>query len=237
MYNFFYKSIIVFTLISFFLLLNSCQKDELAGNIYNKQITQDNLIEIVKEISKDKNLSKDNLDIITVGLTRLSTLKRDTVLGKTLKEIYNIEKEFMYEQSIATLKTQATKVELVLNHEFRFIDLVPRDTLDKFYNIIVFEIKNPSKREIKNILGTLQFFDVNGQIVKTFPIETAKLQTEHNVPSGQSKRIAIPFIHDKNNIRDEMMRNDLKSMRAVWIANMIEFADGKQISVQATNAE
>lgn len=236
MYNFFYKTFLLFTLISF-IMLNSCQKDELAGNIYNKKITQDNLIEMVKEISKDKNLSKDNLDIITVGLTRLSTQKRDTVLGKTLKEIYNIEKEYMYEQSIATLKTQATKVELVLNHEFRFIDLVPRDTLDKFYNIIVFEIKNTSKREIKNILGTLQFFDVNGQIVKSYPIETAKLQTDHNVPSGQSKRIAIPFIHDKNNIRDEMMRNDLKSMRAVWIANMIEFSDGKQISVQATNAD
>jgi len=59
---------------------------------------------------------------------------------------------------------------------------------------------------------------------------------KETIPVGKTIRFIIPYTHDKNNIRDEMMRNDIKNMRAVWIATMLEFSDGSQISVQAANA-
>jgi len=220
------------------IILSSCsnESDEFESNDFKVKITQDNLLVLVNQIGENQDLDRESVDIITSGITRLSTLKRDTIIGKTIMEIYDIESAFQREQSNATLKTQGARVDLVLNHDFKFVGLIARDTLDKSLNLVGIEVTNTSKKEISNVQGTLQFYDANGQIVKTYPVLAKNSLNKETIPVGKTIRFIIPYTHDKNNIRDEMMRNDIKNMRAVWIATMLEFSDGSQISVQAANA-
>ena len=217
------------------LIFVSCQRNEADPQIFSEKITKENLISLVKQVSEDKTVSKEKMDLVTTGITRLATLKRDTVLGMTFSQIRQIQEEFIREQSAATLRAQGARVDLVLNHEFKFLGLIPRDTNGKSFNILAIEFKNTSEKEITNIQGSLQFFDQNNQIVKNFPIIAKNVLNGQKIPAGKELRLAYPFNHEPNNVRDAMMRDDIKSMRSVWVATMIEFADGTQISVQAAN--
>jgi len=219
------------------ILFASCsQQEKLDSKIYDQKFTKENVQDLLTQVSNDKSISREKMDVLTAGITRLSSMKRDTILGKSLLEIINLEEEFLKQRSIATLNTQGVKVNLVLNHEFKFAGLVARDTLDKSYNLIVIDITNSGKEEMSNMQGNLQFFDPNGQVVKSYPITIKNALNGEKIAAGATKRVVIPYTHDKNNIRDEMMRNDIKNMRAVWVATMIEWANGSQISVQAANS-
>lgn len=216
----------------------SCnQGEKLDAQIYDQKFTKDNVQELLDKVTNDKSISREKMDILTAGITRLSSMNRDTIIGKSLNEVINIEEDFLKQRSIATLNTQGVKVNLVLNHEFKFVGLMPRDTLDKSFNIIVIEITNNGKSEMANMQGNLQFYDPNGQVVKSYPITIKNALNGEKIAAGTKKRVAIPYTHDKNNLRDEMMRNDIKNMRAIWVATMIEWADGSQISVQAVNSK
>lgn len=229
------KLSIIITVAIFFAACS--QQDSLDSKIYDQKFSKENVQDLLKQVENDKGISREKLDILTAGITRLSSLKRDTIIGKSLNEIISLEEDFLRQRSIATLNTQGVKVNLVLNHEFKFAGLVARDTLDKTLNLIVIDITNTGKKEMANIQGNLQFFDPNGQVVKSYPISIKNALNGEKIAAGAEKRVVIPYTHDKNNIRDEMMRNDIKNMRAVWVATMIEWADGSQISVQAANAE
>jgi len=219
------------------ILFASCsQQEKLDSKIYDQKFTKENVQDLLTQVSNDKSISREKMDVLTAGITRLSSMKRDTILGKSLLEIINLEEEFLKQRSIATLNTQGVKVNLVLNHEFKFAGLVARDTLDKSYNLIVIDITNSGKEEMSNMQGNLQFFDPNGQVVKSYPITIKNALNGEKIAAGATKRVVIPYTHDKNNIRDEMMRNDIKNMRAVWVATMIEWANGSQIYVQAANS-
>ncbi len=219
------------------ILFASCsQQEKLDSKIYDQKFTKENVQDLLTQVSNDKSISREKMDVLTAGITRLSSMKRDTILGKSLLEIINLEEEFLKQRSIATLNTQGVKVNLVLNHEFKFAGLVARDTLDKSYNLIVIDITNSGKEEMSNMQGNLQFYDPNGQVVKSYPITIKNALNGEKIAAGATKRVVIPYTHDKNNIRDEMMRNDIKNMRAVWVATMIEWANGKQISVQAASS-
>lgn len=226
------KTIFILIISLSLLLIISCnQEEQLDSSIYEQKITKDNLNDLIKKVSLDKSISNSNMDYITTGITRLTSLKSDTIIGKSLKDIINVEKEFAKEQSSATLLTQTTKVNLVLNHEFKFAGLIPRDTMGKTLNLIIIDVTNKGSKEMKDIQGNLQFFDQNGQIIKSYPIEIKQILNGKNIPVGKSQQIVIPYTHDNTNVRDEMIRNDLKSMRAVWVANVIEWTDGTKLSV------
>lgn len=220
------------------ILFASCsQQEQLDSKIYDQKFTKDNVQDLLKQVSNDKGISREKMDVLTAGITRLSSLKRDTIIGMSLNDIIKYEDDFLKERSIATLNSQGVKVNLVLNHEFKFAGLVARDTLDKTLNLIVIDVTNSGAKEMANMQGNLQFFDPNGQVVKSYPITIKNALNGEKIAAGATKRVVIPYTHDKNNIRDEMIRNDIKNMRAVWVATMIEWADGSQISVQATNVQ
>ncbi len=219
-------------------ILVSCnQQAQLDPNIYDQKFTQDNIESLLKQVENDKSITREKIDLLAAGISRLTSLKRDTIIGKTLNDVINIEDNFFRQRSLATLRNQGVKVSLVQNHEFKFAGLIPRDTLDKSFNLIVIEITNKGKKEMANIQGNLQFFDRNAQVVKSYPINIKNALNGAKIASGETKRVVIPYTNDKNNLRDAMMRNDLKNMSAVWVATMIEWADGSQISVQAANAK
>lgn len=220
-----------------FLFVACSQEEKLDSQIYDQKFTQDNIQDLLDKVAKDPKISREKMDILTAGITRLSSMQRDTIIGKSLMDVIKIEEDFLKQRSIATLSSQGVKVNLVLNHEFKFIGLMPRDTMDKNFNLIVIEITNKGNKEMTNMQGNLQFYDPNGQVVKSYPITLKNALNGEKIAAGTTKRIVVPYTHDKNNIRDEMMRNDIKSMRAVWVATMIEWADGSQISVQAASAK
>lgn len=219
-----------------FMFMACSQQEKLDPQIYDQKFTQNNIQDLLDKVAKDTKISREKMDILTAGITRLSSMKRDTLIGKSLMDVINIEEEFLKQRSVATLNSQGVKVNLVLNHEFRFIGLMPRDTMDKSFNLLVIEITNKGGKEMSNMQGNLQFYDPNGQVVKSYPITIKNALNGEKIAAGATKRVVIPYTHDKNNIRDEMMRNDIKNMRAVWVGTMIEWADGAQISVQAATA-
>jgi hypothetical protein len=228
------KSIkILLILVGLMLLINSCQQQS-NPKLFSEKITKNNLMDIVKKIREDKSINKDDLEYFSNGITRIASAKRDSLIGKTVGEVIMLQKELIREQSAATLATQSTRVELVMNHEFKFIGLAPRDTAGVSYDLIVYEIKNISDKEMTNLQGAIQFYDKAGQIVKNYPLVTKNLMQGINIKPGETKRFIYPFNHDAKNERDERIRNEFKDLRPIWIATMIEFADATKISVQQT---
>ncbi|HRP02130.1 MAG TPA: hypothetical protein PLE30_05715 [Candidatus Kapabacteria bacterium] len=226
------RLLIIIALPILFIACNK-QEDSLDSKIYDQKFTAENIQDLIKQVANDKGISREKMDILTAGITRLAALKRDTIVGKTLNDVIKIEEDFLRQRSIATLNAQGVKVNLVHNHEFKFVGLMPRDTMDKSFNLLVIEITNKGKKEMTNIQGTLQFFEPSGQVVKSYPIAIKNALKGAKIASGETKRLVIPYSNDKNNVRDVMMRNDIKNMSAVWVASMIEWADGSQISIQA----
>jgi hypothetical protein len=226
------KSIkILSILVGMMFIINSCQQQS-NSKLFSEKITKTNLMDIVKQIRDDKTINKDDLDYFSNGITRIASAKKDSLIGKTVGEVIALQKELIREQSAATLANQSARVELVMNHEFKFIGMAPRDTAGESYDLIVYELKNVSDKEITNLQGAIQFYDQSGQIVKNYPLITKNIMQGKGLKPGESRRFIYPFNHDAKNERDQKMRNEFKDLRPVWIATMIEFVDGTNISVQ-----
>jgi hypothetical protein len=228
------KSIkILLILVGLMFVINSCQQQS-DSKLFSEKITKSNLVDVVKKIREDKLINKDDLDYFSAGITRIASAKPDSLIGKTVGEVIKLQRELIREQSAATLATQSARVELVMNHEFKFLGMAPRDTAGESYDLIVYEIKNISDKEITNLQGAIQFYDKAGQIVKNYPLITKNVMLGKNLKAGENRKFIYPFLHDAANERDQKIRNEFKDLRPVWIATKIEFADSTSISVQKT---
>lgn len=233
----FYQSIIVVSLI-IVVILTGCEPGAKESKLYSEIITKTNISDIFKKLRDDKDFTSQDFEYFTNGMTRLVTLAEDSLMGKSIAQVIGEQKSFERDQIAATAANQAIKVELVLNHDFKYVGLKPTqlDNKDsvKEVDFMVYEIANKSGKEISNVQGILQFIDQNNDVVKVYPIEASKVLKGEVIKAGETKRFAHPFDHDVNNKRDEKIRNEHAQLKPIWVCTMIEFSDGTKIAVTNT---
>ncbi len=233
----FYQSIVVLSLI-IVLVLTSCEPGAKESQLYGEIITKTNISDIFKKLRTDKDFTTQDFEYFTNGMTRLVTLSEDSLMGKTVAQVINEQKLSERDQVAAYAANQAIKVELVLNHEFKYLGMKPT-TIDgkdsvKEVDFLVYELMNKSDKEIIEVRGMLQFLNQDNQLVKAYPIIASKVLKGEVIKPGETKRFTHPFDHDVNNKRDEIVRNDHANLKPVWICTYIEFKDGSKITVTNT---
>jgi hypothetical protein len=210
-----------------FVLLIACEAQKPQSKLYNEVITQDNLLEIADRAKEDVDFSREELELLSSGITRLTV--SDTIVGKTVGYVIEKQKAFAREATAERMQANMTRVEIVLNHSFKFLELVPRDSLD----YIVYEITNKSNQDIANIEGMLQFYNFQNQLIKQYALLSKHISNNEVIKAGETKRLAYPFRHDDDNQRDNIMRQlrGVGDLKPLWQPTTIEFVGGKTLSV------
>ncbi len=235
----FYQNSIILSII-FVLLIAGCQPKAKESKLLGEVVTKTNVTEIFKKLRDDMDFTAQDFELFTNGMTRMVTMSVDSLMGKSVGQIIEIQRNFERDQIASTAANQATKIELVMNHEFKYVGMKPTQIDDKDKNkkeidFLIYEITNKSEKEMTNIEGVLQFMDKDNQLVKVYPIVSSKILKEGEViKPGETKRFAHPYDHDVNNVRDEKIRNDHANLRPIWICTKIDFKDGSKISVTNT---
>ncbi|MBX3044144.1 MAG: hypothetical protein KIT33_04285 [Candidatus Kapabacteria bacterium] len=234
----FYQSAIVLLLITV-LVFAGCQPQEKESKLLDEVVTKYNITDLFKKLREDKDFKSQDFEYFTNGMTRLVTKSTDSLLGKTIGQVITLQKNHERDEISATAANQATKVELVLNHEFKYVGMNPRnvdlnDNSKREVDFLIYEITNKSEKEITDLEGILQFITPNNETLKIYPIVASKILKDEVLKPGETKRFSHPFNHDINNPNDERVRNEHSSLRPIWIASKIIFKDGSQISVTKT---
>lgn len=215
-------------LLAIAVIFTACNTAEKNPAVFNVVVNKDNAAEISDKLKNDQTISTEQIEMVNRGVTRLAVAGNDTLIGLTLGKIYEYQKQFVKDQALIAIDENMTKVGLILNHQFKYVGLVPRqDTLD----FIVYEITNTSDKDIKNITGVLQFYNGQNQLVKQYPLRAdIGMKKGEVIKVGETKKIALPYVHDKDNVRDSIMRNTNK-LRTIWQPRGILFADDTKISL------
>ncbi len=223
-----YVKILLFSICAV-IFLNSCQQDQ-QSPILNEVITKDNIAKLPGKISSDKLFSKEEIDLFSTSLARM-VMNKDTVIGKTVAEVINKETELQRNNSMTGLAGSLARFEILQNHKFKYIGLLPKDDAEQPMDIIVYELTNTSDKEIKNIAGSLQFRNpLNQAVIKLYNINSADLLNKQTIKPGETKKLAYPYKHDNFNVRDSIMRQS-KNLHALWTPSSIEYSDGSVITL------
>ncbi len=215
----------ILTLIIFSFTFNNCTNDKPNSKILNQVITRDNITSLTEQLISENLISKEEIDLIAMGITRLTLLNQDTLVGKTLADVIKIQKDAEIESSIAGLRLASTKSEIVLSHKFEMLQFLKNDSADFKTNLITFKVTNLSDNNIKNLQGYLNIMNQQNKIIKKFPINIKKELVAH-----QSYTLTTPpYIHDENNENDRELRIVGNILKPAWQPILVEFSNGKKL--------
>lgn len=213
------------------LMVIGCQNQDKKPPILKTEITKDNLPTLADSIDNSTELTIQQIDHLAKGITRL-TIEQDTLTGKTLDYVLEKQKDYVKKQNILGLKNNFKRVALIMNHNFKYLGIQPKTTEDKEWDLIVYQVENLSEKSIKELEGNLQFFTMNNQLVKRYPLRSSVGMNDEVIEPGETKRIALPYVHDSENVRDSVMRYGNKTLKSAWYPETIVFEDGSQITVR-----
>jgi hypothetical protein len=192
--------------------------------LLSEKIDKQNPIELAQKMKEDEKVSREEMDLFTNAMARMSNTP-DSLVGKTIGEIIDMQSKALRNASAQTLINTAKRTEMFLNHSFKYHGFKPAEEKGTPLNVLIFEIVNNSDKEISHIEGALSFYNKNNQLVKRFNLSTL----DGKIPAGKSQKFQNPFKHDPENQRDVIFRNQ-KNLRGVWQPMEIKFADGESVS-------
>lgn len=208
-------------------ILVSCQTQE-KSPILKDVFNSDEFPELIEKVKNDLKLTKDEIDLLAAGISRnINTL--DSINGKTLEQIINLQSDFLKNSSITTLTNTAIGASI----QSRYIGWQP-DSVN-LTNIDGFKIyvNNKTKKEITRVFGRLNFFNNQNQVLGLFDVNlTVKIQ-----PENEAVILAkISSVNQNNGINDlakirNILENEPNTLFAQWAVIDVEFADGKMISL------
>lgn len=226
MLNFISKTLVFFAVVS---ILASCGNQNPKSQYTEEKITKDNLYSLAKKISDENKMSREDIQLFTGAINRLG-LNADTIIGKSIGELITMQNDFIRQQEFKQMVSILAKAEIIANLSIKYVGLKPLDTLGNSYDYIIFDITNNSAKSIKELTGQFRFLDANGTIIKAYPIELSKVMASPSeLKSNETRRFVYPFFHDKNNQRDEVVRNS-KGLQVVWHPTVMEYTDNTKIS-------
>lgn len=226
MYKLISKTLFIFALIS---IITACGDQKPKSQFLDEKVTKDNLYSLAQKISEENKMSREDIQLLTGAVNRLG-LNVDSIVGKSIGELIKVQDEFIRQQEFKQMVSILAKAEIIANHTIKYIGLKPLDTLGNSYDYLVFDVTNNSEKSIKELTGQFRFLDANGTIIKAYPIELSKIITSPaELKPKETRRFVYPFFHDKNNQRDEIVRNT-KGLQVVWFPTVMEYTDKTKIS-------
>ncbi len=226
MLNLISKTLVLFAVVS---ILASCGNQNPKSQYSEEKITKDNLYSLAQKISDENKMSREDIQLLTGAINRLG-LNADTIIGKSIGELIAMQNDFIRQQEFKQMVSILAKAEIIANHTIKYIGIKPLDTLGNSYDYIIFDITNNSAKSIKELTGQFRFLDANGTIIKAYPIELSKIMTSPSeLKTKETRRFVYPFFHDKNNQRDEIVRNT-KGLQVVWFPSEMEYTDKTKIT-------
>lgn len=226
MLNLISKTLVLFAVVS---ILASCGNQNPKSQYSEEKISKDNLYSLAQKISDENKMSREDIQLLTGVINRLG-LNADTIIGKSIGELIAMQNDFIRQQEFKQMVSILAKAEIIANHTIKYIGIKPLDTLGNSYDYIIFDITNNSAKSIKELTGQFRFLDANGTIIKAYPIELSKIMTSPSeLKTKETRRFVYPFFHDKNNQRDEIVRNT-KGLQVVWFPSVMEYTDKTKIS-------
>jgi hypothetical protein len=219
------------TLASFAVLtivLASCTTEQ-KSPVLGEQVTQQNILTVGEKIINDQAISNEEINLFANGLSRIVSGEEE-LTGQTVGEIIDGQKKFNRDNLNANLDKAMTRIALKANHEFILEGIIPYDTLETSINFIRYQLTNKSDKDIKNLIGSLAFYQGNN-LVKNYPLNASVALKDEVLKPGETKTINLPFDHDPTKARDKAMREQFKYLRPVWQATEIVFTDGETISI------
>ena len=217
------KQILVLIILT--ILIFSCSNEK-KSNLLDEVISKDNLISITEKLKTDKDITSEELELYSNGLARLG-ISVDTLIGKKVGEIIEKQKKFKKEYILNMLSTQSSNLQIHLNLGFKYIGVQKADNDTLQSNILHYDINNKSNSTIKKIEGELEFYDLNNQIVKRFPI-----RVNYNIEKGKELKFTDIYQHDPLNPRDTIIRSKYVRLQALWKPTLLEFTNGKKLEVK-----
>ncbi len=220
------KTLLLFATVT---ILVSCGNQKPQSQYVEEKVTKDNLYSLAQKIADENKMSREDIQLLTGAVNRLG-LNADSIVGKSIGQLIAMQEEFIRQQEFKQMTSILAKAEIIANHTIKYVGLKPLDTLGNSYDYLIFDITNNSAKSIKELTGQFRFLDANGTIIKAYPIELSKIMTAPSeLKSKETRRFVYPFFHDKNNQRDEIVRNT-KGLQVVWFPTVMEYTDKTKIS-------
>ncbi len=243
-----YKSLVILSLI-FLLGYSACHSDPMNHRITRKNekafhksvvandIDKDTFINVFEsEIKGVRNLSdEDELLLITYIIRHLLDEDGETtfpLVGKTVKEIIDLEKELERKENEEKAKLTLLENSVILTVEKK--ELVPWEEwygpskVPPLEYVLRFYItyKNISEEDIRAFKGNLSIEDIFEEHIKTIPIEVMEA-----IKPGHAASIEIDMkIHFVEPFYERLKTLDLKNLVITWRPTKIVLANGTVIS-------
>lgn len=220
---------IIYVLVGFFIISSvwGCNKNE--SKLLDQTITKKNLPEIVNSLKNENLMTPDDIAIFSNAIGRLSNISIDTLVGKSVQQVIDMQKEFAKQNNFRQLSITAARVAMNMNYEIKYLGLqTVKDTIKGHEgNTILYEIKNAYGHPIKKLAGYLQFFSQDNVLIKQF-----ELDNPQQIPSKGSLQFYKVFNHDPKQVRDSLVRFHSNEMIVRWQPEFLEFTDGTKFEVK-----
>ncbi len=206
------------------LFVFSCAKNEYSSPVFNQKFTINNFSDIAQKIAQDKEISAENITYLSNGLKRLSFFK-DSIEGKTVKDIILSEKEYVYQFTINELNKISDISILRLNTSNKFLGVVNAVTPDKKeFNNLYFLLDNKYSKPIKRIAGELMFFyrpnDKNNEQMQLAPIN---FNYDGIISANSQDTVILNQPFNQNDEVSKLFRNNTSQISGVMNILEVEF--------------
>ena len=222
----FNRTMIIFLAITALAISSCTQKAE--SPIHSEVFQISDIADLVTRIKSDKNFSKEDLDYLSAAMSRYIQTP-DSINGKKISEIIEIQKEFVRESSVTTFTNTAIGTIVSSRYVGWEADSVNKTNIQGFK----IYMKNRTKKDIKRVFGRLNFFTNQNQVLGLFDVNLTV-----SIPSDKEAIILAKIAANNqnnglNNIQKirETLENAPNTLFAQWTVTEVEFSDGKMISL------
>ncbi len=226
-----FSSALSFMLIAAFMVtLISCGQQKASSPLLNEKINSTNLLDIARKMKDDKDVTREEIDLFSNGVQRLS-FNKDSLNGKTVGQVIEMENKLRRTISNNSLLTSTTKAEMKLAVGFKLDKLVATtkkvEDKDVPLDALVYTLANISDKKIKKVQGFV-YFQINGQNIKRFTVNADNQPIE----PGKGIRMQQVYKMDQNSQKVYQAQKQNIKMTTSFQPIIIEFEDGKKLELK-----
>lgn len=203
--------------------LFSCEFDEYSAPVFEEKFTEDNVMELCEKVKSEKDITAETLTYFSNGIQRLSFVK-DSLIGKTVKQVIESEKEYVKEYSRNQLINTAGIAVLKLKTENSFYGITKAEDVEqRDYNRLYFLFKNNSNKEIAKIAGEMLFFYRPEGEKEQIQLQPIEFEYAEGISGSGIDTVIFNQPFDPNNKIAVMLRNEASRISGVLNIRNVEF--------------
>lgn len=203
--------------------LFSCEFDEYSAPVFEEKFTESNVLELCDKVKAEQDITAETLTYFSNGVQRLSFVK-DSIVGKTVKQVIESEKEYVREYARQQLSSTASIALLKLQTENSFYGVTRAEDVNKVdYNRLYFLFKNNSNKEITKIEGEMLFFYRPEGAQEQTQLQPINFEYTEGIKGSGTDTVIFNQPFDPNNQIAVMLRNEASRISGVLNIRNVEF--------------